>query len=353
VLPTTARGEDDPTTGRHFYHGYDYGSESLYNPVWVLLNRGFDVLQLAPHTRAFYTQDWQTNLGNVWNNVRDPFPAIRADGWWRFTREEILPLSWTTGTARWPPNYGLHLVGGGQTYAMLREWFMANDAPEALATTFSIATLFTAAFINESIENAGSRGYNTDCLADLYVFDIGGVVLFSVEPIRKFASTHFIVLDWSLQPAFTYPHGDLHNQGNYYAAKIPIPWHPRLRLLGYMGFSNMAGLSYKLDAEYSVSAAAGQKVSHLAPDATKVATDAVLNMRPTAALFLDRNDSLLASLHVADVPDYFVLVNVYPNAFFHLDPGIGFFTAVAKDGRFVTGLSFTRSLGFGFGIGTM
>ncbi|HEY8073844.1 MAG TPA: hypothetical protein VIF62_07040 [Labilithrix sp.] len=350
--PTQARAEDDPETGRHFYQGYDYGSQALYNPVYVIVNRGFDVLQLAPHTRAFYTQDWQKNLRNVWNNVKDPFPAIRADGWWRFSREEILPLSWTQGTARWSPNYGLHLVGGGQTYAMLREWYLDHDAPAFAATTFSIATLFTAAFLNESIENAGTVGYNTDCLADLYVFDIGGVILFSVEPIRKLASTHFIVLDWSLQPSFTYPHGDLHNQGNYYALKIPVPYYERLRLFGYMGFSNMAGLSYKLDRQYSISAAAGAKVSHL-DTTTQVANDAIINMRATAAIFVDRHDSLLASVHVADVPDYFVQLNVYPNAFYHFDPGIGFWGVLAKDGRFMAGVSITRLLGLGIGAGTL
>jgi len=348
----SARAEDDPETGRHFYHGYDYGSQALYNPVYVLVNRGFDVLQLAPHTRGVFDQRFLPNVRNVWDNVKDPFPAIKQRGWWTFTRQEILPLSWTTDTARWSPNYGLHLVGGGQTYAMLREWWLANDAGEVEATAFAIGTLFTAAFINESIENADVIGYNTDCLADLYVFDVGGVILFSVEPIRKFASTWFNVLDWSLQPSITYPHGDLHNQGNYYAAKVPLPFYTRLRLFGYMGFSNMAGLSYKLDKQYSITAAAGGKVSHLDSRTNVFVTD-VINIKPTAAVFFDRRDSLLASVHVADVPDYFIQVNVYPNAFWKMEPGLGFWGVLAQDGRFMGGVSITKMFGLGVGAGTL
>src|SRR3954470_3204678 len=109
-----ARADDD--SERWFYRGYDYGSQSLYNPIYVLVNRGFDVLQLAPHDRDLYKQEYLLNLRNVWDNVKDPFPAINRRGWWKFTREEILPLSWGSNNARWMPNYGLHLIGGGQTY---------------------------------------------------------------------------------------------------------------------------------------------------------------------------------------------------------------------------------------------
>ena len=48
-----------------------------------------------------------------------------------------------------------------------------------------------------------------------------------------------------------------------------------------------------------------------------------------------------------------VHLNVYPNAFFKTDPGVGFFTIVGTDGRYELGVSFTRSLGFGIGGGTM
>ena len=43
------------------------------------------------------------------------------------------------------------------------------------------ATLFAANLLNETLENNGVVGPNTDALADLYVFDLAGAVLFSFD----------------------------------------------------------------------------------------------------------------------------------------------------------------------------
>ena len=64
--------------------------------------------------------------------------------------------------------------------------------------------------------------------------------------------------------------------------------------------------------------------------------------------------SLLASLQFANVTDYFAHFNLYPNAIVKMDPGLGFFFAMTKENQhFVTGISFTRSLGFGLGTGNL
>ena len=70
------------------------------------------------------------------------------------------------------PNYSLHLLGGGVTYAALDEWFQDRDIP--IPKLWSALTLMSAAFLNETLENHGVHGYNTDALADLYVFDVAG-----------------------------------------------------------------------------------------------------------------------------------------------------------------------------------
>lgn len=347
---SVARAEDRRAPDqKHFYQGYDYGSQSLYGPIYVLLNRGFDVLQMRGDRRLL-SIDYTRDGGNVLDNLTHPFRAIEGTGGtWRFVRQEVLPLSFTPKTARWVPNYTLHLLGGGQTYAALREWFMAHEAPPAAATVFSIATVFTSAFVNESIENKGYVGFNTDCIADILIFDVAGVALFSFEGVRRFFSQNVVIADWSLQPAIALTSGNLHNQGNYYAAKIAVPFHPRLRLFGYGGMATMGGLSYLVGNGYSISAGAGGKFAFdrgVGP-AASVAT------KLTGAVFLDRNNSLLASIDVSDVQDYFASVNVYPNAFVHTDPGFGFWGVMGKDGRFVTGVSFTRAFGLGIGAGTM
>jgi len=40
---------------------------------------------------------------------------------------------------------------------------------------------------------------------------------------------------------------DLHNQGQYFAAKIPLPFYPRLRLFAWGGMAQLGGLSLKVE----------------------------------------------------------------------------------------------------------
>ena len=68
--------------------------------------------------------------------------------------------------------------------------------------------------------------------------------------------------------------------------------------------------------------------------------------------FGGRRESLLASVQVSETSYYRVSANLYPNAFFHMDPGIGLWTAVNGDGSFLVGVSITRALGLGVGAGT-
>src|SRR5690349_7813919 len=78
---------------RYFFHGYEYGSQTLYGPLYVFLNRGFDVLQLRPGARNLFDQPYGADGANVARNIANPFPAIADDGWGKFLREEIFPLS--------------------------------------------------------------------------------------------------------------------------------------------------------------------------------------------------------------------------------------------------------------------
>jgi hypothetical protein len=340
---------DDDEHGPFFYKGYDYGSQALYNPAWVLVNRGFDVVQLRTNRRAIFSNAYATDARNVGENVLlHPTASVSDEGWGQFLREEVLPLSYTRQTARWIPNYTLHLIGGGVTYTALREWSRAKGLEEPYAAMLSAGTLLSAAFINESFENGGVVGRNTDAIADWWFFDIGGIVLFSFDPVNRFFSRTLIVSDWSLQPSMTFPRGELHDQGNYFAAKLPIPFYERLRLFGYYGLGTLGGLSWQLDRHYSVSAAVGSKVTRLL-NTESGSVENTIQFARSGALFLDRNESLLASVQVSDVRDYFVQLNVYPNAIVRTDPGIGLWTVVGRTGEVAWGLSITRALGLGVG----
>jgi hypothetical protein len=349
-LPRQASAADDAAAAPepYFYKGYDYGSQALYGPLWVFLNRGYDVLQDRSGSRTLWAQEYRHNGETVGRNLLDPIPAISARGWGRFFREEIFPLSYTKSSARWVPNYTLHLVGGGVTYTGLTEWFRQNRAPAP--RVLSAGVLLATAFLNETLENKGVTKYNTDAIADFFFFDIGGIILFSFDWPNEFFSKTLIVADWSLQPGFTYPNFELHNQGNYFSIKYPIPFAPRLRLFATMGLGTLFGLSYQIDSQYSISGGGGSMASRLVSTSATNADNNV-EFAPQAGLFVDRNNSLLASLRVTNVKDYFIQFNLYPNAF--SVPELGLWTIVDKGAHFVTGVSFSKSFGVGAGIGSL
>jgi hypothetical protein len=335
-----------PAKPRYFYFGRDYGSEALYGPLWVFVNRGYDVLQDHVAGRNIFTFDYRTNLGNVARNFANPFPAIAADGWKTFLTEEIFPLSFTQKTARWTPNYSLHLIGGGMTYTSLREWFEDYGVPAP--RVFSAVTLMASAFVNESLENKGVVGFNTDCIADLWVFDIGGIILFSFDWPNRFFSHTVVIADWSLQPSFTLPSGQLHNVGNYFSAKWALPFYRRLSLFAWYGEATTAGLSFALTDDYSLSASAGGAAIHITNTATN-SVENVVTFVPTGAIFLDRHNSLLASLQITDVDDYFIHFNIYPHAFTNRGPAVGVWGVVDKRARVAAGFAIGRPFGIGGG----
>src|SRR5207342_1591845 len=108
AAPTAAVTPPEPT--RYFYQGYDYGTQSLYSPLWVFVNRGYDVLQDHVASRNVLNQHYRLNTGNVLDNLAHPFASIGELGWKTFLTQEIFPLSFTSDTARWAPNYSLHLI---------------------------------------------------------------------------------------------------------------------------------------------------------------------------------------------------------------------------------------------------
>lgn len=335
---------------RYFFHGYDYGSQATFNPLTSFLNRGFDVLQIRGDDRNPFTALRERDVRNVLDNLGHAYGRVHDEGRWKFTREELLPFSWTQDTMRWVPNYTLHLIGGGMTYTALREWYQDHDVP--WAGLWSALTLMSSALVNESLENKGSTGRNTDCIADMYFFDLGGILLFSFDSINRFFSDTVVVSDWSMQPGLTWPGTALNNQGNYFALKWSLPYVPALRLFGYIGLGSLFGLSYRLPSGVSWSFGAGLRSSRLI-NRSQADLSNTVDLAASAGLFVDRNESLLASLVVSNVIDYFISFNLYPNAIIRFEPGLGLWTAVSKNGDFVVGLSAIRTFGLGAGAGTV
>ena len=326
-----------------FYNHYDYGNEILYSPLYIIANRGFDMTQVT--NRDVKSIDYQSNFKNVWNNLMHPIEAIEDYGWDKFIKREIFPMNFTF-EGRWIPNYSLHLVGGGITYRMLQEWgeYHQLSFPKLTAA----ATVILSAFVNETIENNDSTGRNTDAIADFYFFDLPGILLFSSDAVARFFSEKLKIHDWSLQPSITAPDFYLHNNGQHYSIKLDLPYVENIKLFNYFGLESFWGLSYNYDQEHSISIGGGFGAAGL----VKLESDPNQNTIYTKhgfGVFWDRNDSLLASIIVADVADYFILANLFPGVLKFKDFALG--SWLVMDREFRPGFGITSNVTLGLGTG--
>ena len=104
-------------------------------------------------------------------------------------------------------------------------------------------------------------------MADLWLFDLGGIALFNVDALVRVFGGTLQAADWSNQATFT-SDGALRNNGQYFVYKVPLPHHRwRLFLRGGMGVQG--GLTRTLSAlGRRPPSAAGHRVRLCAPPMT-------------------------------------------------------------------------------------
>ncbi len=338
VLPAAS-----PAQGPYFYKGLPYGSQAAYNPVSVILNGGFDMFQVS-HQRDITKIPFHQSGLNVWRNFVNPIGPINRYGWWNFIQEQIIPISLKRESAQYWPNYTLHLVGGGMEFTALKEWYTLNGFPAPVLS--SVLTVAAYHCINEVVENDAHVGDNVDPIADLWIFDIGGVVLFTSDAVNRFFSETMNLADWSLQPSFSLRNFYLHNNGQFFSIKWKLPFSDRWHLFYYFGTNGLGGVSYKWadgDAfSFGVGMAAKDLITLNAGN-NKKTLDLVWNI----GFFYDRNNSLLTSLSLTRKTDYTVNLNVYPGVIAVEGVSPGFWCAYSEREHFIFGLTAAWSP-FGF-----
>ncbi len=338
----SAQNADSSTT---LFERLDYGSQAYFSPLTVLLNKGFDHFQARNTSRDVWRFPYRRAMQNaVFDALRHPRAAIDDyPGWSKWWRTEVLPMSVRPADARWAVNYTEHLVAGGLTYRMLDEWYSVHGAPWPRA--WAAATTFAAAMMNEAAEFPTAERAASSTVADLYVFDLGGILLFSWDPLARFFAHRLQAADWSNQATFTAPDGALRNTGQYYVLKLPLPVD-RWRLFVRGGMGAQFGLTKRLRNELSVSTAVGLDTEVRLVD--PVTRDESIRMAFGGGIYIDRRNSLLASVTVGPTTQR-VTVNVYPGVL----PGVlretGVWSAVTRDGRVIYGLVHRRALGLGVG----
>jgi len=325
---------------KYFYRNAPYGSDAVFNPVSLILNGGFDELQIYGHANRLSEVPWASAGRNVWKNITSPWTQIRLYGWERFLRQEVFPLGLSTDEAQYFPNYTLHLIGGGMVYRKTWEWYDEYGWP--LAPVWAAATAMAYHYVNEIVENGKADGFfsNVDPIADLLIFDPLGIVLFSFDGVAEFFSTSVKLNEWSCQPAVSLSPFGIHNTAQNFVLKYPITASGRTSLFYHFGAFGILGLSFSTGSEDALSFGLGlsSKKIYVADIRNGTVTYSIV-VGPIGGLYYDRSNSLLASLVVSDSFTDIVRMNVYPGLI-HLGPvSPGVFLSAGERGRLTAGVT--------------
>lgn len=320
----------------YFYQGRTFGSEGLIGPVRLIINGGFGILQMDSRSNKLSDIDWSNGWRNVWKNLGNPIAAINHQGWWDFLSSEVIPISTKRGQSQYWPNYTNHLIGGGMSYRMMREWYrwhgFEHEVPWALVTVTAYHLL------NEVVEMDGKQGWRTDPIADMYLFNVAGILLFSSDRVSRFFSRSLHMSDWSFQPLYDPRRGTIQNQGQNYMLRLRLgrrtPWY----LFYHWCNGAEVGATRHMGSGHYVSVGAGL----VAKDLFKVDSfSETVNLATSFGVFYDRDTSLLASAIYNEKKHYRWRLNIYPGLMRlgPLQPGLTFITT--RSDEFLVGLTFS------------
>lgn len=342
----------DSTAARRYYfykpENRTFGSESQVGPVSVFLNGGYDMLRNGGHPKNIFTWDYKGDGEHVWKNMRDPIGNIRKFGWKEFVHQEIFNFTIGAKSAEFLPNIGAHTIGNGMHYAKLAEYFDHNDVP--LPYLWSGVTEMAYQVMNEVVESDGYRGVNVDLVADLYIFNLAGIGIFSTEWGKQFFSETLPVNEWSPQPMLELNTRYLQNAGQQYYVRKHFAALGKWSPFFYYGVYNLGGISYAKDAENAYTVGIGQVVNKLREGRSRGFRKIDPQLDIAAGFFWDRNSSLMTSVLFTGPGMYNMQVNIYPGVIHIGDFSPGIYFAVGEWDGFILGMTFSEfPLGFGYG----
>lgn len=336
-----------PTT--RFYTSKTYGSEATFNPVTEILNEGFDVLALRGQDRHIFDRGLGPDYRNVLRSVYHADATYRNYGW-SVLRNEFLPISnqRQPGGGSWLPNYQSHLIGSGMVSARMTEWYRLHNVRYPLL--WSAATMMAAHLTNEAVENNGWRALNEDATTDLLFFDLGGIALWQNRYMQRAFSGPVRLTNWSGQPSYNPVARTLENTGQLFVLRGPIPRTDSWRWFYLFGMSGAGGVSRSIGGGNWISLGMGvDAVENPITDSTRMTKGATL--KPKAALYLDRDGSLLASI-AAGSPrgmSSWLTANLYPGVVRVGRFSPGFWLQLPRAGGVRAGVTSTWGLGLAGG----
>lgn len=322
----------------YFYHGYNYGSESLVHPLRLIINGGFGILQMGNRSNSIADIKFSKGMDNVWKNLTNPVDPIKDEGVYSFFQTQVIPLSFDEKEAYYWPNYTLHLVGGGMSYRMMEEWFRFHDIKYPKLN--ALLTISVYHLLNEVVENSNYSGYNTDVIADMYIFNPLGILLFSSDKVARFFSHTLNMNDWSYQPAYNPVTESIENHGQNFVMKYWLTKRKNIGLFYHFGTHGEVGLSFQRANGDCFSFGAGLVANELIDQSDRenlrqLTADLVL----TAGIFYDRNNSLLASLFYSKKLDHKIRLNLYPGLIKIPKISPGFYAGLNQKNKLSIGLT--------------
>lgn len=323
----------------YFYHGLDYGSEAAYNPLTLIVNGGFGIMQINNRSSSLRSVDFKQGYRNVMDNICHPVREIKKYGVKKFIFSEIIPGKLKIKNAQYFPNYQLHIIGGGMTFRALDDWYAFHQFKYSKIS--ALLTLSAYHFLNEVVENNQFQGTNIDAIADLLIFDPLGALLFYFDPVARFFGHTLHMADWSFQPMVSLYSATLENNGQNFSIKYQLPRSEKWSLFYFFGVHGLVGLSYKKSGGEAFSFGGGLIAKDLIE--TKYDNDTrslTTSLMWTGGFFYDRNNSLLASLILAGTKGYVVRLNIYPGLIFPGRFSPGLFLAIGKYNELIMGVQF-------------
>ncbi len=326
---------------RYFYHGDPYGSESLFNPISVIVNGGCDSFQQLERSSAFGDIPWRNGSTSVWRSITSPLPVISDFGWNRFLRQEVFPGSLKMEELQWVPNYGLHVLGGGMVSRKLTEWYDAHGYP--VPAVFGAVTSMAAEYFNEVVENGVNIYPNEDCIPDLLIFQPLGIVLFSFDGVAEYFSSTLSLNDWSQPAAISFAPLAFRNAGQNFVMKYALTESRSTSLFVHFGNFVIGGLSFRRGAQDAISLGVGQASTGVRslPWQNGVPSNTI-NTGMMAGVYYDRRNSLLGSVVYSEAYNQRLRVNVYPGIIECGGASPGLFLTVTGGGGYTAG--FTLSM---------
>ncbi len=330
----------------YFYTGKDYGSEAYLSPFTQIMNGGLDMLQTTNYDNTIQQLQLSQGVKIVFRSLTQPRKAIGLVGFKKFAQTELIPFGFTKTNSQWIPNYGLHLIGGGMEYARMIDYYSYHDFN--YPRVWALFTSLTEQFLNEVVEMKGRETLSYPAVADWYFFNIPGMILFTFEPVQRLFTGPLYLTSWLGQASYSPFDHSIRNTGQFYTIKFQPEFSGPFSFLYYMGAGWLFGGGYE-HKEITYSLAYGNMTEEVY-FVDRENDIEYIKMTPSAALFIDKNRSLLLSLVVTTNKVYQenIRLDIFPGVLKFGDFSFGLWTNYSFSNQSFVGITLKGIPGIAF-----